>query len=152
MKPFKLLAFPLAVLCLLSACHKEQKSADLLQGTWNVNELQWANGAMVEKGSDVHKLEFLPCEQAYTATCTGVYHLEYADTLKKDLLDTFRFEIKEDEIAISNVKLTQSSNTFVSRFFKQRFTIETLSKDGLKFKRIYNAADSTAGYIAATKL
>jgi hypothetical protein len=141
----------LLTLC-FSACHKEQKSADKLVGTWQINELQWANGQLVDNSSNIHKIEFFSCDNAYTATCGGVYFLDYADSALVDLNDTLQFDIKNDELAVTNVKKTLSSNNFVVRFMRQRFTIDQLEKSELTLTRIPTFKDSTLGYLKATKL
>jgi hypothetical protein len=141
----------LLVIC-FSACHKEQKSADKLIGTWQINELQWANGQAVQINDDIHKIEFFSCDQAYTATCGGVYFLDYSDSTQVDLKDTIQFDIKNDELAVTNVKKTLSSNNFVVRFMRQRFTLDQLDKSELTLTRIPTFKDSTLGYLKATKL
>jgi hypothetical protein len=136
----------------LGACHKEQRLADDLSGTWSITELQWANGKPVAINDDVHKIEFFSCENAYTATCNGVYFLDYADTLKVDLKDTFQFDIKEDELAVTAVRTTISSNQYVVRFLRQRFTIEKHKGSELQITRIPTFKDSTLGFLKASKL
>jgi hypothetical protein len=134
------------------SCNKEQRAADKLMGTWQINELQWANGKPVEINDDVHRIEFMTCDQAYTATCNGVYFLDYADSSKTDLKDTIKFDIKNDEFVVTNVKKTLSSNNFVVQFMRQRFTIEQLEKNNLNLTRIPTFKDSTLGFLKATKL
>lgn len=141
----------LCSLLLLSSCYKEQKSADTLKGTWSVNRIQWANGNDIAIDGDSHRIEFLPCEQAYTATCTGVYFLDYADTLRPDLIDTFRFEIKGDEFSVSQIKSSVPSNTIVTRILRQRYRIESLEDAAFTFKRIKTNVDSASGLITASK-
>lgn len=143
----------LSVCCLaFISCNKEQRAADKLMGTWQINELQWANGKPVEINGDDHRIEFMTCDQAYTATCNGVYFLDYADTSKIDLNDTIQFDIKNDELVVTNVKKTLSSNNFVVQFLRQRFTIEQLEKNNLNLSRIPTFKDSTLGFLKATKL
>lgn len=132
------------------SCNKEQRAADKLIGTWQINELQWANGKPVEINDDVHRIEFMTCDQAYTATCNGVYFLDYANS-PNDLKDTIKFDIKNDEFVVTNVK-TLSSNNFVVQFMRQRFTIEQLEKNNLILTRIPTFKDSTLGFLKATKL
>jgi hypothetical protein len=139
-------------LFILSSCYKENRLAEKLPGTWEISELQWANGSFVDLSADRHKIEFFGCDMAYTATCKGVYHLDYEDSLKTDLLDTFRYDIKNEELAVTNVKTTLSSNQFVIRFLRQRFQIEDLEGDNLYLKRIKTFKDSTEGFLKATKL
>jgi len=132
------------------SCNKEQRAADKLIGTWQINELQWANGKPVEINDDVHRIEFMTCDQAYTATCNGVYFLDYANS-PNDLKDTIKFDIKNDEFVVTNVKKTLSSNNFVVHM-RQRFTIEQLEKNNLILTRIPTFKDSTLGFLKATKL
>lgn len=147
----KNLLFLVFAIALLSSCYKEQKTADTLQGKWTITRLQWANGQEISLSGDVHQIEFLPCEQAYTATCTGVYSLDYADTLRPDLRDTFRFEVKDDEFSISSIKASVPSNNFTSRFLRQRYSIESLDNSNFTFKRIKTHVDSSAGLFTALK-
>jgi hypothetical protein len=143
---------PLILIFLIfSSCYKEQKLADQLDGTWNIIELQWANNSIIDIGDDKHSIEFFPCEKAYTATCGGVYTLDYEDTSLVDLRDTFEFDIKEEELAVTNVKLTNNQNQYVIRFLRQRFQIEQLDENTLQLDRIRTFADSTAGFLKATK-
>jgi hypothetical protein len=142
----------MSFLLLFGSCYKENKLADKLSGNWQINELQWANGSLVDIGQDKHKIEFFACEMAYTATCEGVYHLDYADSLKKDLLDTFQFDIKDEELAVTSVKTTLSANQYVVKFLRQRFQIDDLDDNNLYLKRIKTFKDSTGGFLKATKL
>ena len=146
----------LAIIVLLSvgliSCSKEQNAADQLNtGIWKITQLKWANGNEVEVTNNVHKMEFFPCTDAYTATCKGVYTLDYADTTKTDLRDTFEFDIKADELAITAVKNSVGSNTFVTKILRQRYAIEQLTDSELALKRFRTFADSTEGYIRAQK-
>jgi len=139
------------LLFLLSACQKEQRTADKLVGKWQISSLKWANGNDVEVTNDKHTLEFLSCDKAYTTSCSGVYFLDYADTLKKDLNDTFKFELKEDEISISSVKGSAPGNTFVTKIWRQRYIFENKNDNSLELKRFRTFADSSNGSIKASK-
>jgi len=136
----------------LVSCSKEQNAADQLNsGIWKINLLKWANGKEVETTNDIHKMEFFPCTNAYTATCKGVYTLDYADTTRTDLQDTFQFDIKADELSFTAVKSSVGSNTFVTKILRQRYEIEQLTDSELALKRFRTFADSTEGYIRAQK-
>jgi len=135
-----------------SACEKEQKTANKLEGKWKITELAWANGKVVDVTSNSHTIEFLSCDKAYTTTCRGIYFIDYADTLRKDINDTFSFELKKDEIAISGVKNSVPANTFVTKFLRQRYQIEQLKDDSFEWKRFRTFADSTDGLVKANKL
>jgi hypothetical protein len=146
----------LAIIALLSvgfiSCSKEQNAADQLNsGVWKITQLKWANGKEVEVTNNVHKMEFFPCTDAYTATCKGVYTLDYSDSTKTDLRDTFEFDIKADELAFTAVKNSVGSNTFVTKILRQRYDIEQLTDSELALKRFRTFADSTEGYIRAQK-
>jgi hypothetical protein len=147
----KYISISILSILLFTGCYKEQKLADKLAGTWNITDLEWANGASVEIGADLHQIEFFNCEQAYTATCKGVYHLDYADSSKTDLRDTFRFDIKNEELAVTNVKATTGTNLFVVRFLRQRFNINQLDENMLQLDRVETFRDSTQGFLRATK-
>ena len=136
---------------LLFACQKEQRTADKLVGKWQISTLKWANDSAVDVTNNKHVLEFLDCDQAYTASCSGVYFLDYADTLKKDLNDTFKFELKNDEISISSVKSSSPSNTFVTKILRQRYIFENINENSFELKRFRTFADSSNGIINATK-
>jgi hypothetical protein len=136
----------------LVSCSKEQNAADRLNaGIWKISLLKWANGKEVETTNDSHKLEFFDCTDAYTATCKGVYTLDYADTTRVDLRDTFQFDIKADELSFTAVKNSVGSNTFVTKILRQRYEIEQLTDSELALKRFRTFADSTEGYIRAQK-
>jgi hypothetical protein len=139
------------ILCLLSACSKEQRISRNLEGKWQISSLKWANGNPVNVTTDKHTLEFLPCDQAYTASCKGVYFLDYADTLLKDLNDTFLFELKKEEISISSVKNSIPGNTFVTKILRQRYIFESRNNTSFELKRFRTFADSSGGILNATK-
>jgi hypothetical protein len=140
-----------SLLSLLYACSKEQNTADKLAGKWQISSLKWANGNPIDVTNDIHSIEFLSCDKAYTASCTGIYFLDYADTLKKDLNDTFKFELKGDEISISSVKNSAPGNTFVTKILRQRYIFENKSDNNFELKRFRTFADSSNGIINATK-
>ena len=136
---------------LIFSCSKEQRTADKLVGKWQITSLKWANGNTIDVTNDKHTLEFLSCDQAYTASCSGVYFLDYADTLKKDLNDTFKFELKYEEISISSVNSSLPSNTFVTKILRQRYIFENKNDNSFELKRFRTFADSSNGIINATK-
>jgi hypothetical protein len=140
-----------SLLLLLNACSKEQNTADNLVGKWQISSLKWANGNPVDVTNDKHSIEFMSCDKAYTASCSGVYFLDYADTLKKDLNDTFKFELRENEISISSVKNSAPGNAFVTKILRQRYIFENKSKSNIDLKRFRTFADSSNGILNATK-
>jgi hypothetical protein len=141
----------LAIFIAFSSCQKEQRTADKLVGKWQISTLKWANDSAVDVTNNKHVLEFLDCDQAYSASCSGVYFLDYADTLKKDLNDTFKFELKNDEISISSVKSSSPSNTFVTKILRQRYIFENINENSFDLKRFRTFADSSNGILNATK-
>jgi hypothetical protein len=141
----------LAIFIAFSSCQKDQRIADKLVGKWQISSLKWANGNTIDVTNDKHSIEFLPCDQAYTASCSGIYSLDYSDTLKKDLNDTFKFELRENEISISSVKNSTPGNTFVTKILRQRYIFENRSDNDIELKRFRTFADSSNGIINATK-
>jgi len=49
---------------------------------------------------DLHTIEFFENNNPYTAAQKGVYKIDYADELTKDIIDTFSFTINKKELVI----------------------------------------------------
>ena len=79
----------------------------------------------------------------------GVYRIDYIDVNKLPVVDTFEYQLKNDEIDITKVQNKKVngvfSNTFV--YLRKRFKIEGYKTNSIKFSR----TDSTELYIKATK-
>jgi hypothetical protein len=79
----------------------------------------------------------------------GIYRVDYADVNKLPIIDTFEYQLKNEELDITKVKnkITNGvfNNTFV--FLRRRFKIEGYNSSNIKLTRI----DSTDLYIKATK-
>lgn len=76
-----------------------------LEGIWTVSEHN--SGGVVHSDFSARKIsfQFFDCEDAYTATCRGIYMLDFpakTTDLKDsiDVSDTIRWDIKGDELAI----------------------------------------------------
>lgn len=130
----------------LSACYKENQIAGQLEGNWEISELRWANSTNVIGSDEKHSILFVSCEKAYTATCSGEYLIDYTDPAKTDLKATFKFDLKDDEMAIHTV-----SNTNIRRFIAQRFTLKNYKNGSLELSRIDFRNDSTQAILKATK-
>jgi hypothetical protein len=131
----------------LSACYKENQIAGQLEGNWEISELLWANANNVIGSDEKHSILFFPCEKAYTATCSGEYLIDFTDTVKTDLKATFKFDLKDDEMAIHTV-----SNTYIRRFIAQRFTLKNYKNGSLELSRIDFRKDSTQAILKAKKI
>jgi hypothetical protein len=126
-------SFPLLLMLLILAasCSKEQKLSDKLNGKWIVQEIRFTNdSALTDFNNNRHFIEFFGGKRAYTATFLGVYTIDYADENLKDVVDTFRYDIKGDQLSITN---TQS--TAVRNLIRLRYKIETLNDAELFLNR-----------------
>lgn len=142
----KLTLLTTLVVLTLSSCYKENNIAGQLEGNWTITEMLWAKGNSVITSGDTHIISFSPCEKAYTATCSGNYTLDYAADSIPDINATFKFDLKDDEIAIHTV-----GNVLVRNFLGQRFTLENYKDGQLSLKRIDFRTDSTQAILKATK-
>lgn len=131
---------------IITSCNKkEQELSDNLKGKWNISEIRFNSDSLYNDFSKgKHSIEFFGGERAYTATLLGVYNIDYTDANLKDLADTFRYDIKGDQLAITNTKTTTVRNLI--RF---RYKIETLSGSELFLNK--TPFDTTTAYIKANK-
>lgn len=139
--------FPIVlfVALLASACSKEQASSDKLKGKWQVTEIRFNDDSVFNDFSKIsHEIEFFGGEKAYTTTFLGAYTINYSDENIKDIIDTFRYDIKNDQLAITYVK-----NSTVSKIIRYRYKIETLKESELYINR--TPFDTITAYIKAIK-
>lgn len=133
----------LLVIVTLYNCKKENRISKELKGSWTFTEYKRNNGIVVNDFSaNKMTFEFSKYKKAYTQTMKGIYRIDYADATKTDIVDTFRYELKQDELTISKVQ--KSSN---SSFLKRRFKIATWKDNELLLER----TDSVGCYIKAVK-
>lgn len=146
MKKYKILLFTLVVATSLiwSACSKEQKWSDKLKGKWNVEAIKLNNTTDVDLSDAKHTIEFLGGKRAYTASFKGIYTIDYNDQLLKDISDTFRYDIKDNQIAI-----TSSQTTKVRTLIRFRYILETLNGSELFFNK--TPLDTTTAYLKANR-
>lgn len=121
---------------LLASCAKEQKIADQLKGKWEIKSITSPDSKTIQPNDTIiQHFEFESCENAYTASCLGIYRVNYPT---KELIDTFRYELKDDQFSVSSVKnkTIQNENFKSGRvFLNKRFTF-TLSNDIFELKRV----------------
>jgi len=134
------------VICFLFAfaCKKkEDRVLKKLEGTWTINEYnRKSTGVVTDFSSQKMTFEFLPYKKAYTRTLKAIYKLDYNDASLIDVIDTFSYELKKDELSITKVQ--KAINT---QFLRQRFTISEYKNNQLTLTR----KDTTEYYIKATK-
>jgi len=140
------LGFNFFALLMLSACSKkEQELSDSLKGIWNISEIRFNDDSLFNDFSKSrHSIEFFGGKRAYTSTFTGVYRIDYTDAIVKDIADTFRYDIKGNQLAITTTK----TNT-VRNLIRYRYVIETLNGSELYLNK--TPLDTTASYIKAIK-
>lgn len=132
---FITLGFFLAV-ALITSCAKEQGIADQLKGKWKIESIISPDSKTVFPSDTILQyFEFEQCDNAYTASCLGIYRVNFPT---KELVDTFRYELKDDQFSVSSVKnkTIQNDNFKSGRvFLNKRFTF-TLSNNSFDLKRI----------------
>jgi len=99
-------------LLLFSACSKkEQELSDNLKGKWNISEIRFNDDSIYNDFSKgKHTIEFFGGKRAYTSTFSGVYTIDYIDQNTKDIVDTFRYDIKGDQVFLKSSELAGSGN------------------------------------------
>jgi hypothetical protein len=131
------------------ACKKENKINKEMAGTWKITAIRNKNGVIDDFSSGTRTLQFFKYKKAYTRTMEGIYRLDYADPTKAPIIDTFEYQLKDDEFDVTKIVNKKVNgvynNTFV--FLKRRFKVSGYKTDDLTLSRI----DSTELYIKATK-
>jgi hypothetical protein len=139
----------LLLLCVLYACKKENKINKNMVGTWEISEIKNKNTTLNDFSAGKRTLQFFKYKKAYTKTMEGIYRVDYTDSNKAPIIDTFEYQLKDDEFDVTKIlnKKTNGvyNNTFV--FLKRRFKIEGYKTSNIKLARI----DSTDLYIKITK-
>lgn len=131
------------VISVFTSCKKENKIHKNLVGTWNFTEITRAGGYSKTDFSDAKTtFEFIKYDKAYTATMKAIYKVDYTDPSKTDMIDTFKYQMKGDELDI--IAIQKSINI---KFLRNRFTVKEYKNNKLHLSRI----DSTDLYIIATK-
>ncbi len=142
----------LSALFIFHNCKKENSINKKIAGTWEIIEYNRANSYLKNDFSnDRSTLEFFKEKKAYTKSLQGFFKIDYSDITKKDFVDTFKYELKNNDFFISSTNKYIRNNNIVpiemSFLVRKRFRIEEYKKDKLKLVRI----DSTDLYIKATK-
>lgn len=141
---FKIIVISFLGLLAIQSCKKkEDRIMDKLKGTWTVSEYnRKSTGVVSSFPSSKNTLEFIYSKNAYTSSLKGVYKIDYFDTNIADVIDTFKYELKKEELSITKVQ--KASNVL---FLRQRFKLDEYKNNTLKLTRI----DTTDFYIKATK-
>lgn len=135
-----------AIVALLSSCSKEDEVMSKLKGNWQVSEIQFAADSVLKDFSTgIHTIEFWETERAYTATGKGVYRIDYTDANIKDIADTFRFDIKEDQLSI-----TYTKTNLVKGLFRYRYELKSFEGSELFLDR--TGIDTVSAHLLANRL
>jgi hypothetical protein len=120
----------------LVSCEKSQIYADKLKGTWKITEIS-GDPTVISPEAVNQFLIFLPCNDAYTATCKVNYIYE---DLLSNTNDTSRldFTLKDDYIHFINASIPSFSGigNFNKVFKQQRFLIKELTNENLQLERV----------------
>jgi hypothetical protein len=115
-----------AAVVLLSSCHKEDRLVQNLEGRWRWTGIEDAPAMHISvNDSTQHFFHFLPCRKAYTASCRCVYTIEKNWLVPAAPSDTFIYDIKDHEMAITQFLTTNTApNSNTNGILKdRRFTI-----------------------------
>lgn len=141
---FKIIVILLLGLFAIQSCKKkEDRILDKIKGIWTLSEYNRKSTGVVNSfPSSKNTFEFIYSKNAYTSSLKGVYKIDYFDANIADIIDTFRYELKKEELSITKVQ--KASNVL---FLRQRFKLDEYKNNTLKLTRI----DTTDFYIKATK-
>ena len=128
------------------ACRKEVQVSESLNGTWKVNTIQYNTDSLYKNfDKETHTINFPEKNKlAYTASMKGIYKIDFIDTLKKDISDTFTFELKAKEL---NISATQTAT--VRNLIRKRWILESYKDNDLFLNR--STIDTLEGQIKATR-
>lgn len=137
-------------LLIFSSCSKkEQELSDKLKGKWTVSEIRFNEDSIYNFSEGLHSIEFYGGKKAYTSTFLGVYRIDYIDNLLKDVADTFRYDIKDNQLSITTIDNNPPSSTKTNKLIRFRYKIETLNSTELYLNR--TPFDTTTAYLKAFK-
>jgi len=135
MKHYTLVFFTMILLAITS-CEKSQINADKIKGAWKITDIS-GDPTVISPQVLNQFLIFLPCNDAYTATCKVNYIYE---DLLSNTNDTSRldFTLKDDYIHFINASIPSFSGigNFNKVFKQQRFVIKQLTNDNLQLERV----------------
>ena len=143
----KIFALIIVTSIFINACRKENDVAIAMKGKWNVTEIRLNKDSVITDFTPYkHTLEFYESDNAYTASLRAVYSIDYADTLKKDIIDsTLRYEIKGNQISFA-----MPNNAVIRKFIWYRARIDDYKGDNLFLNRA--PIDTTGGYLKAARI
>ena len=128
---------------LLSACSMEDRLAGDLEGVWEITQIHPQDTTAFGLVDSLEYLvEFLPCDDAYTANCSFALALRYAPLDSFLRVDTFKYVLKEYELnPVSSAlqpapDLLQYNNLWRLR----RFFVENLQENAFTLRRYDDAS------------
>ena len=132
-----------------NSCKKENRINKKLEGSWVFTEYSNRKAVISDFSDEKRTFQFFKSKNAYTSTMTGIYRIDYTDVNKFPVIDTFEYQLKNNELDITKVKNKKVNGVFSNSFIylRRRFKIEKYKNEKLKLVRI----DSTDLYIKATK-
>lgn len=142
-----LISFLLIVI--FSSCKKENMINKKMEGTWTLSEIKLKTRTVSDFSSEKRTLQFFKYKNAYTRTMKGIYRVDYLNSSKLPIIDTFEYQLKANELDITKVKNSYVNGSFSNSyvFLKRRFSLDEYKKNTLMLVR----KDTTDLYIKATK-
>jgi len=115
----------------LASCKKEQETADVLKGVWEINEVRLDDTSYLNLPDLPYTIEFAPCENAYTATCRAYLNYPLNDT--SDVYaktDSLKYDLRGNELTF-----TDAQNESKFNFLLHRFTFSDPISSALELKQ-----------------
>lgn len=134
---------------IFSSCKKENMINKQMEGTWTFSEIKLKSGTVSDFSSEKRTLQFFKYKNAYTRTMKGIYRVDYLNSSKLPIIDTFEYQLKANELDITKIKNSYVNGAFSNSyvFLRRRFSLEEYKKNTLRLVR----KDTTDLYIKATK-
>lgn len=127
---------------LLSACYKENRLASDLEGFWEITQIYPQDtSAFGLVDSLEYLVEFLPCDDAYTANCSFALALRYAPLDSFLRVDTFKYVLKENELDPISSALQPAPDAlqYNNLWRLRRFFVENLQENAFTLRRYDDA-------------
>lgn len=118
-------------------------------GKWTVKEYTIKSGTVSDFSNETRTFEFFKYKNAYTRTMKGIYRVDYINSTKLPIIDTFEYQLKNNLIEITKVQNKKVNGSYpnTTGFLKRRFNIDGYKTNDMTFTR----NDSTDLNIKVTK-
>lgn len=126
----------------LSACYKENRLAADLEGLWEITQIHPQDTSAFGLVDTLeYQIEFLPCDDAYTANCSFALALRYAPLDSLLRVDTFKYVLKANELDPVSSTLQPAPDLlhYNNLWRLRRFFVENLQENAFTLRRYDDA-------------